>query len=75
MPKMTKDGQPVWKKQYEYAKLYESEYAVRFNMKLNKKTDMDIIDAMNAAPNKQGFFKEAIRFYLANQAADDKSEK
>lgn len=66
-----KDGQPLWRKQYESAKKYEAENVLRFNMKLNKKTDADIIEAMSVAPNKQGFFKEAIRFYLAHKDEAD----
>ena len=67
MPIMTKDGQPLWRQQYESKKRYDAQNTIRFNMKLNKNTDADIIEAMNNAPNKQGFFKEAIRFYLANK--------
>lgn len=67
MPLMTKDGEKLWRKQYESYKKYDAVNVVRFNMKLNKKTDADIIEAMNNAPNKQGFFKEAIRFYIANK--------
>ena len=33
-------------------------------LKLNNNTDADILAAINAAKSKQGFIKEAIRFYL-----------
>lgn len=67
MPIMTKDGQPVWRRQYEQQKRYDAENTVRKNIKFNKKTDADILEAIENAPNKQGFIKEAIRFYLANK--------
>lgn len=62
-----KDGQPIWKRQYEQQKRYDAENTVRKNIKFNKKTDADILEAIENAPNKQGFIKEAIRFYLANK--------
>ena len=61
-----KDGQPIWKRQYEQQKRYDAENTVRKNIKFNKKTDADILEALDKAPNKQGFIKEAIRFYLAH---------
>lgn len=62
-----KDGQPIWKRQYEQQKRYDAENTVRKNIKFNKKTDADILEAIENAPNKQGFVKEAIRFYIANK--------
>lgn len=42
-------------------KKYDQENTVVFTIKLNKKTDADIIEALTRQPNKQGFIKEAIR--------------
>lgn len=69
-----KDGQPLWKKQYEQQKRYDAENTVRTNIKLNKTTDADILDALNRVPSKQGFIKDAIRFYLANKSDSDNSD-
>ena len=66
MPIMDKNGQPIWKRQYEQQKRYDAENTVRTNIKFNKTTDADILDALNRAPSKQGFIKKAIRFYIAN---------
>ena len=57
---------PVWKAQYEQQKKYDAENTVRTNIKFNKKTDADILEALEKAPKKQTFIKEAIRFYLAH---------
>ena len=32
-----KDGQPIWKRQYEQQKRYDAENTVRKNIKFNKK--------------------------------------
>lgn len=67
MPLTDKNGQLIWRKQYESSKKYDAANTVRFGIKLNKNTDADIINAIYAAPNKQGLFKDALRFYLANK--------
>ena len=43
---------------------YDAKMAVYISMKLNRKTDADIIAALDAAPNKQALIKEALRAYL-----------
>ena len=40
---------------------YDAKNCIRMNLKLNIKTDADIIQALNNAPNKQGYIKQAIR--------------
>ena len=40
---------------------YDAEYAQRVYIKLNKKTDADILEALAKVDNKQGFIKELIR--------------
>jgi len=46
---------------------YDAKATKHYGIKLNLKTDADIIEALDNAPGKQGFIKEAIRFYLANK--------
>lgn len=48
---------------------YDSRMAVYVSLKLNRKTDADLIAALEAAPNKQAFVKEALRKYLTNAKA------
>lgn len=40
---------------------YDAANTVRFAMKLNKKTDADIISALKDCSNKQGYIKQLIR--------------
>ena len=40
---------------------YEAKMAVQFKMKLNKKTDADILAKLDSVPNKQGYIKKLIR--------------
>lgn len=62
-----KDGTPRWKKQYQQQTEYDAKNTRKVAYKFNLKTDADILEALDNAPNKQGFVKEAIRFYLANK--------
>ena len=40
---------------------YDAKATVQVKMKLNTKTDADIIKKLESVPNKQGFIKELIR--------------
>lgn len=40
---------------------YDKANTVQLTLKLNKKTDADIIEALESVSNKQGFIKELIR--------------
>lgn len=40
---------------------YEAKATVQFKMKLNKKTDADILAKLDNVPNKQGYVKSLIR--------------
>lgn len=40
---------------------YDRKNVVRTNLKLNKKTDADILEKLNKVPNKQGYIKNLIR--------------
>ena len=42
---------------------YDKDNTVQVKLKLNKKTDDDIIEALNNQDNKQGFIKGLIRAY------------
>ena len=43
---------------------YDAKMAVYVSLKLNRKTDADIIAALDAAPNKQAFVKDALRGHI-----------
>ena len=40
---------------------YDKENTTTFCMKLNKKTDADILAKLASVPNKQGYIKDLIR--------------
>lgn len=40
---------------------YDKKNTVQVRMKLNKKTDKDILKKLNEVPNKQGYIKKLIR--------------
>lgn len=40
---------------------YDKANTVQITLKLNKKTDADIIEALESVSNKQGYIKELIR--------------
>ena len=40
---------------------YDRENTTQFRLKLNNKTDMDIISRLESMPNKQGYIKQLIR--------------
>ena len=46
---------------YASQEKYDKTNTVQFKMKLNKKTDSDIIEWLENQPNKQGAIKELIR--------------
>ena len=46
---------------------YDAKTAVYFSLKLNRNTDADIIEALEASPNKQALIKEALRAYIARK--------
>jgi hypothetical protein len=45
----------------EAVKRYNAKNVKQVKMNLNRKTDADIIAALEAAPNVQGYIKELIR--------------
>ncbi len=53
---------------YDAQERYDKENTIRVTFKLNKKTEADIIEALDGAERKQTFIKEAIRAYIAKDA-------
>lgn len=46
---------------------YDSANTVQIKLKLNKKTDADIIAALEACDNKQGLIKKLIRKFASGE--------
>lgn len=53
---------------YTSQEKYQKENIQRVVLKLNKKTDADILDWLNSLDNKQGAIKEALRMRIAGLA-------
>lgn len=49
------------KSQIKAQEKYDKANTVQLHLKLNKKTDADIIATLNNVDNKQGFIKDLIR--------------
>ena len=45
---------------------YDKENTVFVGLKLNKKTDKDIIDILSDVTNKQGFIKKVLKDFAKN---------
>ena len=50
---------------------YDKDNTVQINLKLNKKTDADIIARLAAADNRQGYIKELIRLDILRDNSID----
>ncbi len=48
-------------KNYKYTKKYDQNNTTKVSLKLNVKTDADIIEYLNSVENKQGTIKNLIR--------------
>ena len=46
---------------YRASARYDAEHTQRVYIKLNKKTDKDILEKLNSTGNKQGYIKNLIR--------------
>ena len=57
--------------QYKASKKYDAKMVVPLYVKLNRKTDADIIGKLNEVPNKQGYVKQAIRNEIERGNGDD----
>lgn len=62
----TKKDTRTWRDKYESSKKYEEANVVRKAFKLYKKSDADVIKAIDDAPAKAEFLRNAIRYYIAN---------
>ncbi|MBR3742288.1 MAG: hypothetical protein IKN04_17840 [Clostridia bacterium] len=54
---------------------YDKEKSRHYGMKLNMKTDADIIAVLDEQPSFQGFIKQLVRDYIAAQAGREKKAK
>lgn len=52
-------------KQSEAQAKYDAKATRRFSLKLNLKSDADIIEKLESVESMQGFIKEAIRAYIS----------
>jgi hypothetical protein len=55
-------------KKYTPQARYDAANTVAVKMKLNRKTDKDILDKLNSVPNKQGYIKDLIRRDIKGQS-------
>ena len=54
---------------------YDAKNIIHINMKLNKKTDADVLAKLDAVDNKQGYIKKLIRADLAREARREQRRK
>lgn len=40
---------------------YDAEHTRQIHLKLNRRTDEDVLDKLDSVPSKQGYIKELIR--------------
>ena len=52
---------------------YQKKNVIQLNIRLNKKTDADIIEILNSISNKQGYIKELIRIDRIHKLMNDAS--
>ena len=50
---------------------YDRLYSKKYMLKVNKRTEADIIAKLEAVPNKQGYIKELIRRDIQDNSMDD----
>lgn len=53
---------------YETQNRWDRENTVQFKLKLNKRTDADLIEKLNSVDNRQGYLKELIRADITKDA-------
>ena len=47
--------------QIKAQKKYDAENTLQVHLKLNRRTDWDVLEKLDSVPNKQGYIKELIR--------------
>lgn len=52
---------------YPSKRRYDEQNTIQVKIKLNKKTDADIIEYLNTSGNKQGTIKEALRTQIGEK--------
>ena len=57
---------PVTEANRRAKKKFDALNCVHFGMKLNKRTDADIIALLESADSKQGLIRQALREYIEN---------
>ena len=57
---------PVTEANRRAKKKFDALNCIHFSMKLNKRTDADIIALLDSAESKQGLIRKALREYIAN---------
>ena len=50
---------------------YDKDNTIQVKLKLNKKTDSDIIERLSEADSKQGYIKELIRLDILRDSSID----
>lgn len=56
----------------EAHKKWVRENTLRVVMKLQRRTDADILEKLESVPSKQGYIKDAIRAAIAREQTQDK---
>ena len=51
---------------------YNKQYLTTITLRLNKKTDADILNKLDNVPNKQGYIKQLIRQDIATNTSENK---
>ena len=51
----------------DYVRKYDKKNTRTFAIKLNNKTDKDLIDSLLSTDNKQLFIKKSMRFYIKHK--------
>ena len=49
---------------------YDAKTAVHYRIKLNKNTDMELINKLESVPNKQGYIKSCIKKMIELEQKD-----
>lgn len=56
---------------YKPQRRYDAEHAVHVPIKLNRKTDADIIALLEKQPSKQGYIKSALRAIIKTEEIEN----
>lgn len=57
--------------QKEYTAKYDRDNTTRVYIKLNNRTDKDILDKLGSVPNKQGYIKGLIRSDIKDRSNEE----